>query len=249
MSPPRSDTTNTNSDDAPIDALGLLSIGSTGHRTAEDSHRRAYDFANIEDAASASSDHHCDCEEGLVSQRQRGRDDSVSGGEGDPSINQQLDSSDAPSHPSNGIAQAGCLQDSSSGKEGWVLPKWGSWIGIAVLVGGLAYAITIIIEKEAVINDLQNEISSLNKQYILASSQLQLGSKTGKSQKDDCICPTSSVSKVETSLLFGRGFHSFQMYPYLFLCVQHESQPCLLYRYRSFLLFNVETAIDKFVSL
>lgn len=161
MLPPRSDTTNTSSDDAPIDALGLLSIGSTGHRTAEDSHRHAYDFANIEDAASASasSDHHY--EEGLVSRR--GRDDSVSGGEGDPSINRQYSSSsDAPSHPSNGngIAQAGRLQDSSSGKEGWVLPKWGSWIGIAVLVGGLAYAITIINEKEAVINDLQNEISS-----------------------------------------------------------------------------------------
>ena len=139
------------------------------------------------------------------------------GGDGGdpPPMDLQFDSSssDTSSHPSNGVADTNNHRQDR--RKGWISkPNCGS-IGLTLLavVAVVACVYTIInnnMKKNALISDLQNEISSLKKeqQYLLDISQ-QGGGKKGKAGKDECCaCLTSSVR-----------FLSLSIYPLLFLCL------------------------------
>ena len=184
----------------------------------------------------------------------RDGDDSVSGG--GLSINRQFDSSssDAPSLPSNGVADANHCQD---WRKGWGIckPNWGSLVkavGVGVVVACVYAIINNNMKKNALISDLQTENSLLKnkeQQYLLDISQLgseqaqqqQGGGKKSKANKDDCCAclPTSSV-------------RFLSIYPLRFLCLCEQCKPQLIFSTILILLtcfVHVETAIDKLVSL
>ena len=106
---------------------------------------------------------------------------------------------------SNGVADTNHRQDR---RKGWGIckPNWGSFVkvvGVGVVVACVYAIIHNNMKKNALISDLQTEISSLKnkeQQYLLDITQLgseqaqQGGGKKGKAGKDDCCaCLTSSV--------------------------------------------------------
>ena len=192
------------------DSKNMLPTTDTRRRNSNSSEADGNVLANIEDANSSTN---------LINEEELGQevvgltglDDIIISG-GDPSINRQFDpsSSDASSHPSNGVADANHCQERRNGWGICKLPNCSS-IGWSLLafVAVVACVYTIIdnnMKKNALISDLQTEISSLKnkeQQYLLNISQLG-GGKKGKAGKDECCaCTTSSVS-------------SFQIYPYFF---------------------------------
>ena len=253
MSLPRSEVTT--DDAAGGDTLGFMSmIGSTLNLNGrQDSCHRPNSsnadgndvLANIEDAASASSNSQAGGQEVEL------RDDSISG-VGGLSINRQFDSSssNASSLPSNGVADANHRRD-WNWRNGWVSickPNWGSFVKAAGVGVVVACVYTIIHSKNALIDDLQTEISSLKnkeQQYLLDISQLgsaqaqQGGGKKGKSGKDECCaCLTSSV-RLLSNVHFTLSYD----------CIVNLNSSSLLISYSPHLFVHMETAINKSVSL
>ena len=271
MSPPSSDHTINRRDrdprDAAGDSLGFLSMRSSSpmlieiqtdadFTDLEDSRRNSSEAdgnefanANVEDATS--SNH---IEKGFEVKR---RDDGVSGG-GDPSINHQFDSNSSSSSDASSLSHPPSNYYHRQGsRKRWVSNPKILWGLIALLTGGVVCMFVVINQQKVVINYLKNEHSSLKEKYLRITStpgskQAKTKNKKNKgseekyvkkgkpkAKKDKCCAclPTSSVRFLSIS----------NVYPLLFLCFlcAHNSSSLPL----SFLLVDVKTANNKFVSL